>query len=135
MGKKWSQNRNWKIQKGKSFKLIIKEFFKQTLNDEDKITFCSHLYYLLKAGIPLLEALVDLKNDKNGLLITGAKDFQIINGGQTTASLSHAKNKDRADLENIYVQMKLTIVKEDDPEFVHNISKYANYSIDYQNTY
>lgn len=54
-----------KIQKGKNFKLIIKELFKQNLNDEDKITFCSHLYYLLKAGIPLLDALTDLKNDKN----------------------------------------------------------------------
>lgn len=61
-----------------------------------------------------------------GLYITEFNDFQIINGGQTTASLASADIKDKAPLDNIYVQMKLTIVKEDDPEFVHNISKYAN---------
>ncbi len=61
-----------------------------------------------------------------GLYITEFNDFQIINGGQTTASLASADIKDKASLDNIYVQMKLTIVKEDDPEFVHNISKYAN---------
>ena len=46
------------------------------------------------------------------MYITRMVDLQIINGGQTTASLSHAKNKDRADLENIYVQMKLTLIEE-----------------------
>lgn len=61
-----------------------------------------------------------------GLVITEFNDFQIINGGQTTASLASADIKDKAPLDNIYVQMKLTIAKEDDPEFVHNISKYAN---------
>ncbi len=61
-----------------------------------------------------------------GMYITEFNDFQIINGGQTTASLASADIRDKAPLDNIYVQMKLTIVKEDDPEFVHNISKYAN---------
>lgn len=71
----------------------------------------------------------DIKTEmipNQGLTITEFNDFQIINGGQTTASLASADIKDKAPLDNIYVQMKLTIVKEDDPEFVHNISKYAN---------
>lgn len=71
----------------------------------------------------------DIKTEmipNQGLVITEFNDFQIINGGQTTASLASADIKDKAQLDNIYVQMKLTIVKEDDPEFVHNISKYAN---------
>lgn len=71
----------------------------------------------------------DIKTEmipNQGLVITEFNDFQIINGGQTTASLASADIKDKAPLDNIYVQMKLTIVKEDDPEFVHNISKYAN---------
>ena len=61
-----------------------------------------------------------------GLLITKLTGFQIINGGQTTASLASTRIKDKASLKNIYVQMKLTVVKEDDPEFVRNIAKYAN---------
>ena len=71
----------------------------------------------------------DIKTEmipNQGLVITEFNDFQIINGGQTTASLASADIKDKAPLDNIYVQMKLTIAKEDDPEFVHNISKYAN---------
>lgn len=62
----------------------------------------------------------------SGNLITKLTDFQIINGGQTTASLAATSIKDKADLSGIYVQMKLTIVKEHDEEFVKNIAKYAN---------
>lgn len=64
--------------------------------------------------------------DGEGLLITNFIGLQIINGGQTTASLATARIKDKASLKNIYVQMKLTVVKEDDPEFVRNIAKFAN---------
>ena len=49
-----------------------------------------------------------------GKFITYAKDFQIINGGQTTASLSNARHKDDADLGQIYVQMKLTVIPDHD---------------------
>lgn len=74
----------------------------------------------------------DLKIRKNNLgqFIVGAKDFQIINGGQTTASLSNARFKDKAKLDAIYVQMKLTEIDEDDPdksaELIRNISKSSN---------
>lgn len=61
-----------------------------------------------------------------GLLITAFKGLQIINGGQTTASLASTRIKDKASLNNIYVQMKLTVVKENDPDFVRNIAKFAN---------
>ncbi len=61
-----------------------------------------------------------------GTLITSFTNLQIINGGQTTASLASTRIKDKASLSGIYVQMKLTIVKENDPDFVRNIAKYAN---------
>lgn len=61
-----------------------------------------------------------------GLLITNLVGFQIINGGQTTASLATTRIKDKASLKNIFVQMKLTVVKENDPEFIRNIAKFAN---------
>lgn len=61
-----------------------------------------------------------------GLCITSFKGLQIINGGQTTASLANAMIKDKADLSGIYVQMKLTITKDSDPELVRLIAKYAN---------
>lgn len=64
--------------------------------------------------------------DGLGMVITSFLGLQIINGGQTTASLASTRIKDKASLKNIFVQMKLTVVKEDDPEFVRNIAKYAN---------
>lgn len=64
--------------------------------------------------------------DGQGLVLTKLKGLQIINGGQTTASLASTRIKDKASLKNIFVQMKLTVVKEKDPDFIRNISKFAN---------
>lgn len=74
---------------------------------------------------------IDLKVEEreDGKFITYAKDFQIINGGQTTASLSNARRKDKASLKSIFVQMKLTLVEadsEESSELVRNISRSSN---------
>jgi hypothetical protein len=53
----------------------------------------------------------NVKFDDAGNLIY-AEEFQIINGGQTTASISNARFCDRADLSKINVLMKLTVTKE-----------------------
>jgi hypothetical protein len=59
--------------------------------------------------------------------IVWIRDLQIVNGGQTTASIYHAVRKDRADISQIYVQLKLTIVeREKVDEIVPLISRYAN---------
>ncbi|WNY26616.1 AIPR family protein [Methanolapillus ohkumae] len=54
-------------------------------------------------------------------------DLQIVNGGQTTASLSTARFKSKVSLDNIFVPMKLTVV---DPrvseEIIPKISRYSN---------
>ncbi len=65
-------------------------------------------------------------DSKNGLLIKSFTDLQIINGGQTTATLAATNIKNGADLSGIFVQMKLTILKSDDPDLIRNIAKYAN---------
>ncbi len=64
--------------------------------------------------------------DKDNRKIIEFKDLQIVNGGQTTASLSSVRIKDKADLSGIYVQMKLTVVPDDNPDLIRNISKFAN---------
>ncbi len=62
-----------------------------------------------------------------GLAIARASDFQIVNGGQTTASLYHAMVKDKADLTKVAVQAKLVVVKPAQLEaLVPLISRYAN---------
>lgn len=63
-----------------------------------------------------------------GLAIKSLRDFQIVNGAQTTASLYHATKKDKADVSEVFVQVKLTVIddvnKMDD--FVPLISQYSN---------
>ncbi|MCY1074825.1 AIPR family protein [Archangium lansingense] len=59
--------------------------------------------------------------------VTWVKGLQIVNGGQTTASLHRAGKKDQADLSRVYVQMKLSEVKTELLEtLVPRISLYAN---------
>lgn len=60
-------------------------------------------------------------------LLLELKDLQIVNGGQTTASLHNAATRDRADLSRIAVQAKITVVTpEVADELVPWISKYSN---------
>lgn len=62
-----------------------------------------------------------------GLGIGSVKDFQIVNGGQTTASIYQAVRTDRADIAAVYVQTKLTVVGRDEVKrLVPLISRYAN---------
>lgn len=61
-----------------------------------------------------------------GLMITSFTDLQIINGGQTTATLAATNIKNNADLSGIYVQMKLTVLRTEDPELIRNIATFAN---------
>lgn len=56
------------------------------------------------------------------------RDFQIVNGGQTTASIYHTYVKDKRDVSSVYVQVKLTVLKNDGDfdQIVPKISEYAN---------
>lgn len=62
-----------------------------------------------------------------GIGVKQIDDLQIVNGGQTSASLHLAKVKSKADLSDIFVQAKLSVVKADQLEgLVPKISLYAN---------
>ena len=61
--------------------------------------------------------------------ITHITDLQIVNGGQTTASLFYVRRdlSPKPDLSNIFVQMKLVVVDEDRArDLVPSISRFAN---------
>jgi hypothetical protein len=70
--------------------------------------------------------LIDLPQGGKG--IGKVKDFQIVNGGQTTASIFHAQKQNKLDLSKIFVQAKLTVVKkrEEFAKVVSRIAEYAN---------
>jgi hypothetical protein len=70
--------------------------------------------------------LTQLSNGGTG--ISKIKDFQIVNGGQTTASIYHAVNRDKAKIDGLFVQMKLTVLKDRNrmDDIVPKISESAN---------
>lgn len=72
------------------------------------------------------KAITTVRDSRRGLLLTSFTGLQIINGGQTTATLAATSIKDKAPLDGIFVQMKLTVVTKSDPELVRNIARYSN---------
>lgn len=80
-------------------------------------------------GITATAESVETKSVDGQLVITRLNDFQIVNGGQTTASLYHTQKKYKeADLSKIFVQMKLTVIKDKEQKNIEvpNISRFAN---------
>lgn len=74
------------------------------------------------------EVSIDKSEDGKGFLISKVKDFQIVNGGQTTASIYHTLKKDKANISKIFVQVKLSVVKNKNnfSQIVSRIAEYAN---------
>jgi len=73
-------------------------------------------------------AAVVVQTDAGSRLIS-ATYLQIVNGGQTTASLHVARRKDDADLSAIQVPMKLSVVRAENSEMLDEmIQKIARYS-------
>lgn len=79
-------------------------------------------------GLSATAARVDLKDGHDDLArISAVHEFQIVNGGQTTASIASCVRKDEADLSRVFVPMKLSIVPADRvAELVPRISQFAN---------
>lgn len=78
-------------------------------------------------GISATADAVEIVNDGSGRRIGRVTNLQIVNGGQTTASLYEAYRRGSS-LNDVFVQMKLTVLR--DPslidEVVPLISRYAN---------
>ncbi|KEQ23277.1 AIPR family protein [Paenibacillus tyrfis] len=90
------------------------------------------MFFAFNNGISATAAEVTIESTSEGKFITSVKDFQIINGGQTTASLSNARYKDKADLSAISLQMKLTVINADLDE-THNLMQKISRSSNSQN--
>lgn len=85
------------------------------------------MFFAYNNGITATAQGVETKRTSDGLQITKITDLQIVNGGQTTASLFHTRRKDKADLTQIFVQMKLSVIDNEESEkVVPRISEYAN---------
>ena len=89
-----------------------------------------HMFLAFNNGIAATAASLEIEKsrDGNGLLITHVNDLQIVNGGQTTASIYHTWKKDRKEVSDVFVQVKLSVIKNKEhfSDIVGRISEYAN---------
>lgn len=94
-------------------------------------------FFTYNNGIATTAADVEIEEVNGEMFITKIVDLQIINGGQTTASLAEAVlKKTNVTLDGIFVPMKLTVIEDRESEnedgvrfydqMVQNIAKYAN---------
>lgn len=94
-------------------------------------------FFTYNNGIATTASDVETRVIGGNLFITRIVDLQIINGGQTTASLAEAVlKKTNTDLNGIFVPMKLTVIEDRESEdengirfydsMVQDIAKFAN---------
>lgn len=86
-----------------------------------------HRFFAYNNGITATATGVKLEEKGAHCFVTYVKDLQIVNGGQTTASLFTALRKKESQLDNLFVQVKLSIVTpEIASEMIPLISRFAN---------
>jgi hypothetical protein len=85
-------------------------------------------FFAYNNGISVVaDEIVMMAGRDGGLAIREIRGMQIVNGGQTTASLYRARTRDDSGLAGIYVQAKISKVRGTSAEhIVHQISKCAN---------
>ena len=86
------------------------------------------MFFAYNNGIAATATEIETIMTPEGLKISKIKDLQIINGGQTTASIANALlNNKNADISSLYVPMKISVL---DPKvsekIIPKISEYAN---------
>lgn len=85
------------------------------------------LFFAYNNGIAATASDVTVELRGGQMVITGLTDLQIVNGGQTTASILSARKKDRLSLRGVSVQMKLTrVLPEQAQGLIPRIAEFAN---------
>ncbi len=87
-------------------------------------------FFVYNNGITCTATDARVETGSDGSRLLSVKYLQIVNGGQTTASLHTALRLGHADLSQIHVQMKLSVVTADEVEkledLIERIARYSN---------
>lgn len=103
----------------------VNKGIRDTLKDEPD------MFLAYNNGISVTAESIDVVRDENGKpSISKIRDMQIVNGGQTTASIFNAykDKKIETDLSKVFVQMKVSVIDKPETmdEIVPKISAFAN---------
>jgi len=103
------------------FRVNVNKGIRNTIRNDPE------MFFAYNNGITATAEEIDFDQSNGMHKIRKLKNLQIVNGGQTTASIFSAKKKDRMNLDKIFVQVKLSIIDpERSVEVVPKISEYAN---------
>lgn len=104
--------------------------FKGKVNKEIRRTLREKpdMFFSYNNGISTTASDIETKEIDGVLYITRLFDWQIVNGGQTTASIAASLNDKEVDLSKVFVPMKISVIRdaEHDDELVKSISVSAN---------
>lgn len=89
------------------------------------------MFFAYNNGIAATATRIEVQQTVHGPVITYIKDLQIVNGGQTTASIANAlltaKKNENVDLSKVAVPMKLSVLDHSMAErIIPKISEYSN---------
>lgn len=104
--------------------------FKGKVNKEIRKTLrtAPDMFFSYNNGISTTASEIETKEIDGMLYITRLYDWQIVNGGQTTASIAASLTDKDVDLSKVYVPMKISVIRdsEHDDEIIKSISVSAN---------
>lgn len=89
------------------------------------------MFFSYNNGISTTATDIEIRETEQGPVITKITDWQIVNGGQTTASISAVvkmKNTDPDMIKQVFVAMKVSVIKDKETkeDLVPRISQFAN---------
>lgn len=104
------------------FKGKVNKSIRKTLREEPE------MFFSYNNGISTTASEIELKEIEGSLYITRLYDWQIVNGGQTTASIAASLSDKEVDLRKVYVPMKVSVIRDADNSdtLVKAISTSAN---------
>ena len=104
--------------------------FKGKVNKEIRRTLREKpdMFFSYNNGISTTASEIETKEIDGMLYITRLYDWQIVNGGQTTASIAASLTDKEVDLSKVFVPMKISVIRdaEHDDEIIKSISISAN---------
>lgn len=103
--------------------------FKGNTNKKMQITIKEEpeRFFAYNNGLTCTASSIEVERQDNVLKIVRLNGLQIVNGGQTTSVIYNCY-KNKTDIRNIFVQMKLSVVSKEEEysDFVGKVARYAN---------
>ncbi len=103
--------------------------FKGNTNKKMQVTIKEEpeRFFAYNNGLTCTASSIEVEKQDNVLKIVRLNGLQIVNGGQTTSVIYNCY-KNKLDIKNIFVQMKLSVVSKEDEytDFVGKVARFAN---------